>query len=318
VTTPPDLTTVVVSWNTVDLLDECLGSIVEATPAGLVNEIVVVDNGSADGSADHVRRRWPDVRVIANEQNVGFCRANNQAIRESSAPLLLLVNTDARLRPGGIEALLRYFDTDPRAAVVGPRLEYGDGTFQRWTAGRPLSTRSLASYLLALDRVTPLHPFTEGIYLARDTREPFQPGWVSSAVMAIRRAALDEVGPLDENIFVYMDDVDLCHRVRAGGWNVWYAADTTAVHLMGASTRRVTGKASPEALRALNRWYARVHGRRAAQTLRALEVTGFGLRAAAYGARSLVHRSPDARARTRAQMRAHAAHLRLALEPLSV
>lgn len=313
-----DLTTVVVNWNTVDLLDDCLASIIAATPSGLRNDIVVVDNGSADGSAAFVRERWPRVRLIANADNVGFCRANNQAIRASTAPYLLLVNTDARLQPGGIEALLGHFERDPRAAVVGPRLVYGDGSFQRWTAGRAFDTRSMASFLLGLDRLTRLHPHTEGIYLARDVDRAFRPAWVSSAVMAIRRAALDEIGLLDESIFVYMDDVDLCHRARAAGWTIWYAAETTAVHFMGGSSMRVTGKASPEALRALNRWYARVHGLPSAQVLRALEIAGFGLRTLGYAALSVAPRSTEERAGTRAQMKAHAAHLRLALEPIRV
>lgn len=317
-TTRPDLTTVVVNWNTVGLLDDCLTSITAAAPPGLEQEIIVVDNGSSDGSVQHLRRNWPQVQVIANRENVGFCRANNQAIRGSAAPFVLLVNTDARLQPGAIATLLRHFETDRRAAIVGPRLVYGDGSFQRWTAGRAFDTRSLANYLLGLDRLTRLHPHTEGIYAARDVSTPFQPAWVSSAVMAIRRAALDEIGLLDESIFVYMDDVDLCHRARAAGWTIWYTPETTAIHLMGASTARVTGKASPEALRALNRWYARVHGLPAAQVLRLLEVTGFGMRAVAYAAASVTGRSAAQRAGARAQMKAHTAHLRLALEPIRV
>lgn len=303
-----DLTTIVVNWNTVGLLDECFASIVEATPEGLTNEIVLVDNGSADGSVEHVRRHWPTVRVIANTENVGFCRANNQAIRASDSPYLLLVNTDARLEPGGIAALLRYFEDDPRAAVVGPRLVYGDGSFQRWTAGRLPDLGSMATYLAGLDTAGG-RGARRGLYLGADTRDPFRPEWVSSAVMALRRAAIDDVGPLDDRIFVYMDDVDLCARALAGGWTVWYAADTTATHFMGSSSKRATGKASPEALRALNRWYVRRHGRGAGVLLRAVEVAGFGARAALHGGRALLGHEGS-----RSRMSAHTAHLRLALE----
>ena len=308
-----DLTTVVVNWNTVGLLDDCLGSILAATPPGLRNDVVVVDNGSTDGSVEHLARRWPGVRVIANADNRGFCRANNQAIRTSSAPYLLLVNTDARLEPGGIAALLRWFDRDPRAAVVGPRLVYGDGSFQRWTAGRLPAPRSMATYLLGLDRLRRTGSRTGGLYLGEDTREPFQPDWVSSAVMAVRRDALDDVGLLDERIFVYMDDVDLCARALAGGWHVWYAADTTAIHFMGSSSKRLTGKPSPEALRALNRWYVRRHGAAAGVALRALEVGGFAARAVVAGAGSLAGRSGS-----RSRLSVHTAHLRLALERIDV
>jgi GT2 family glycosyltransferase len=132
--------------------------------------------------------------------------------------------------------------------------------------------------------------------------------------MALRRTAVEEVGLLDEEIFVYMDDVDLCERVRAAGWSVWYAPDTTATHFMGASSRRVVGSASLEALRALNRWFTRRHGSRAGAALRALEVAGFGARVIAYGTQSLVRDTPH----VRAQMRAHAARVRLALERVDV
>ncbi len=312
--TATSLTTIVVNWNTVGLLDDCLTSIVQHTPDHVLNEIIVVDNASADGSVAHLAARWPSVRVIANTENVGFCRANNQAIRDSVGDFLMLVNTDARIHRGGIEALLRYFERDDRAAVVGPRLVYGDGTFQRWTAGRPLTLGSAVNYFLSIDRLAPRRPAAAGLYLPVDTDLPFQPGWVSSAVMALRRRAIDQIGALDDSIFLYMDDVDLCQRARDGGWNVWYAADTTATHLMGASSRRTTGKASPEALRALNRWYVRRHGRASGVALRAVEVLGFGARATAYGAKAVLRRSPDARR----QMAAHLTHLRLALEPIRV
>ena len=304
-----DVTTVVVNWNTVGLLDECLASIQAATPPAVRNEVVVVDNGSTDGSVEHLRRYWPGVRLIVNPDNQGFCRANNAAIAATEAPILLLVNTDARLQPGNVETLLRYFRDDPRAAVVGPRLTYADGAFQRWTAGRLPGLRSLAAFLLGLDRMGPWR--RAGHYLGEDTGQPFQPEWVSSAVMAVRRSALDQVGRLDEDIFVYMDDVDLCARVRAAGWHVWYAAETTAIHFMGASSTRVTGQASPEALRALNRWYVRRHGAVRGRALRALEVVGFGARVLLHSVAAL-RRHPDARARRNA----HARHLRLALEPI--
>jgi GT2 family glycosyltransferase len=309
-----DLTTVVVNWNTVGLLDECLRSIVEATPDSVRNRIVVVDNASTDGSVEHLRRHWPEITVLVNELNEGFCRANNRAIRETSSPFVLLVNTDARIGPEAIATMLAYFDRDPRAAAVGPRLVYADDTFQRWTAGQAFGLRSAANYFLMVDRIAPRR--AAGLYLAEDTATPFRPAWVSSAVMALRRAAIEEVGLLDDGIFVYMDDVDLCDRLTRRGWHVWYAADTTVVHFMGGSTTRGPSDAStsPEALRALNRWFARRHGRTRARQLRALEVLGFGARAAVYGVVAVLGRSPSARSK----MRAHLSHLRLALEPIHV
>ena len=309
-----DLTTIIVNWNTVDLLDDCLRSVDENVPHGMTNRTIVVDNASHDGSVETLRRDWPDVEVIANEENVGFCRANNQALRVTTSPFVLLINTDARLTEGALATMLDRLAADPRAAVVGPRLEYGDGSFQRWTAGASFSLRSLASYFLGFDRFADRVPALAGIYLAHDTDQAFEPGWVSSAVMLLRRDALDEIGLLDDRIFVYMDDVDLCQRAVDAGWHVWYAADATAVHFMGASTKRTTGKASPEALRALNRWFVRRRGPNAGRALRLIEAAGFGARVAAHGTRSIVRRDPAGRR----QAAAHLTHLKLSLERIDV
>ncbi len=193
--------------------------------------------------------------------------------------------------------------------MVGPRLTYGDGGFQRWTAGRLPAFGPAATFFLGLDRLGPFRH--RGLYLGTDTNRPFEPEWVSSAVMAIRRTALEEVGLLDERIFVYMDDVDLCDRVRAAGWRVWYAAETTATHFMNGSSKRAVGRVSPEALKALNRWYVRRHGPASGLALRAVETCGFTARVLMHSIAAL-RRRPDAHA----QRAAHAVHLRLALEPI--
>lgn len=312
-----DVATIVVNWNTVGLLDDCLASIIAATPASVRNQIVVVDNGSTDGSVAHLAARWPEVTVIANAENVGFCRANNAAIRATDAPVVLLVNTDARLQPGNVAAFCDYLARDPQTAVVGPRLVYGDGAFQRWTAGRLPALGAAAVFFLGLDRLRAGQH--RGLYLGRDTRGSFQPQWVSSAVMAIRREALDDVGLLDEQIFVYMDDVDLCSRMLARGWRVWYAAETTATHFMNGSSQRAVGRVSPEALRAFNRWYVRRHGRLSGLGLRGLEVLGFGARVLVHSlVQTAGHRGGAGghRAEAAARRSAHAVYLRLALEPV--
>ena len=179
---PFDVTTVIVNWNTVDLLDDCLASVAAEIPDGFTHQVVVVDNGSRDGSAEWLRTRHPDVTLIESPVNLGFCRANNLALRSSSSKFVLLINTDARLTPGSFQAMLDRLSDDPRAAIVGPRLVYGDGTFQRWTAGAPIGLRSMATYLFGLDRLGGRSLARQGLYLGRDTSESFQPGWVSSAV----------------------------------------------------------------------------------------------------------------------------------------
>lgn len=295
-----DVCAIVVNWDTADLLDACLTSL-QAHGADHLAGVIVVDNGSEDGSADLVRRAWPDVELIANDDNLGYTRANNQAIVRSRHEHLLLINADAMLQPGCLPVLRARMDADPRAAVVGPRLVYADGSWQRWTAGKAPSLRSAMSYFLLLDR---LERFAgDSVYLARDVTAPFRPDWVSSACMLVRRDALDGVGLLDERYFCYMDDVDLCQRVRDAGWTVWYEPDAVATHLMGQATVRRTGAASPAALRNFNDYFTRRHGTAAGATLRAVEVAGFTARAAAYTVASAFRSDPASRSQARAHLR---------------
>ncbi len=308
---PADISVVIVNWNTVDLLDECLWTLREHgdTAAGQL-EVVVVDNGSTDGSRELLADRWPEVVLIANDDNVGFCRANNQAIEATARPYLLLINADAQLTSGCLATLCERMVSDDRIGIVAPRLVYGDGRFQRWTAGKAPSLGSVASYLFVLDRLSGRVPAFTGTYLGYDTTEAFEPDWVSSACFLVRRAMFDAIGPLDPNIFVYMDDVELCQRATDGGWRVWYEPAATCIHLMGQSTKRKTGAASPEALRAFNRYFERQHGPRQTTVLRTLQAGGFGLRVAAYGATGAVTRDDN----RRAAARAHLTHFKLSLE----
>ena len=309
--TAADVTAIIVNWNTEDLLDASLRSLRDhGGERADEMEIVVVDNGSSDGSLDLLAASWPDVTVIANEDNVGFCRANNQAIEVTTRPYLLLINADAMLQPGCLPALLDRMASDDRVGVVAPRLVYGDGRFQRWTAGAAPSLPSMANYLFFTDRFAERSAVFTGHYLGRDTSDAFAPDWVSSACMLVRRAMFDEVGAMSDEIFVYMDDVELCQRGRDGGWTVWYEPAGTCTHLMGQSTKRKTGAASPEAMRAFNRYFERRHGRRQTTVLRALQVGGFGLRVVAYRASGAARRDDG----HRAAARAHLNHLKLSLE----
>ncbi len=271
----------IVNWNTCDLLDECLQSLrAFADPRP---EIVVVDNGSTDGSVEMLAEHWPDVQVIVNATNRGYQAANNQGMRAARGDALLLINADAMLTAGCLDALLDRLATDPRAAIVGPRLVYGDESFQRWTAGRLPSLAAAASYFFFFDRFRP----RSGLWLGRDVDTAFQPGWVSSACMVVRRDALADIGLMDERFFAYMDDVDLCARAGDAGWTVWYEPAATAIHLMGQSTKRRTGEASPLALQSFIRWFGMRRGALSLALFRAMAAVGFSLRAAIYGVASL-------------------------------
>jgi N-acetylglucosaminyl-diphospho-decaprenol L-rhamnosyltransferase len=281
---------VIVNWNTADLLEGCLRSIAsEAT--GFEVETIVVDNASSDGSVAMLERDWPEVKVLVNPTNVGYQRANNQALAVAGGELLLLINADAALRPGALRTMVARLDGDPNSGAVGPRLVYGDGSWQRWTAGRAPGLASTASFYLFAERVSRRWA-SRSVFMAADVRQAFQPDWVSSACMLVRAQALVSVGPMDERYFCYMDDVDLCQRMRDGGWHVWYEPAAEVVHLMGQSTRRATGAPSPAAIRNYNDYVTRQRGALVGAGARAAEAVGFTARSLIYGAQAIVRRSP--------------------------
>jgi len=275
-------------------------------PAG--SQVVVVDNDSADDSVQVVREQFPEAELLVNERNEGYQRANNRGIRVATGEYLLLINSDALLDTGALDPMLARMAADDRAAVVGPRLVYGDGSFQRWTAGRAPGVGAIAAFFLYGERLS-TRIARRSLYLARDVDVAFQPDWVSSACMLVRRAALDEIGLLDERYFCYMDDVDLCQRARDAGWHVWYEPTSTVVHLMGQASKRNTGAASPAAILNFNDYVRRRSGGPAAIAARSMEVVGFGTRALAYLARGLTA-GTDGRAEARAHVRNVAASLR--------
>ena len=303
---PPTVSAIVVNWNSGDLLARCLAALRDH--AGPDVEVIVVDNASTDGSSDVIAASWPDVQLTVNAENVGYQRANNQGMRAASGDFLLLINADAFLTSGCLDALRARMQADPAAAAVGPRLVYGDGTWQRWTAGREPTLGAAIAYFWFLERLP--GGGQRGLYLGSDLRRAFQCDWVSSACMLVRRAALDEIGLMDESYFAYMDDVDLCRRAREAGWHIWYEPAAEVVHLMGRSAPRHAGRTSPAALRAFNAYFERSHGVRAAAALRAVEVSGFVARAALYAAAGLAGR----RTAHRAAARAHLRNARLSLE----
>jgi GT2 family glycosyltransferase len=209
--------------------------------------------------------------------------------------------------------MLARMEGDARVGAVGPRLVYGDGRWQRWTAGRAPTLWTALTYFLFLERLFPGWPAFRSMYLGQDLRRAFAADWVCSACMLLRRAALDQVGLLDERLFVYMDDVELCQRLRAGGWSVWYCPEGEAVHFGSQSTPGSIAAGSSRALRAFKAYFARHHGPAATLALRGVEAVGFGLRVLAYGIAARAS-SPAASARLSASARAHWVHLKATKE----
>jgi len=291
---PTSVAVVIVNWNTKALLNECLKSFSRHPAPGVSTDLVVVDNGSTDGSVELVRREWPDVALIENPENRGFTRASNQGIRATASEYVLLINTDAELTAGCLDLLVRAMEIDPNVAAAGARLVAPSGRWQRTGAGRAPTLRSAINHYLFLERVLPR---AQGVYLTVDVTEPRSVDWISSACMLLRRSALDQVGLLNEEFFVYMDDVDICGRLRAAGWAVTYVGSATAIHHEGGSSTNTKAAAKLGALRNFDRYFAGQHGRRQLALLRAVQVVGYGSRAAAYAAAAAVRREARFKAR---------------------
>lgn len=222
---------IIVNWNTRALLAQCIES-VRTTAAGDV-EIVVVDNASADGSVAMVRECFPAARLLANAENRGFAAANNQAVAATDRPFILLLNSDAELTVGTLAALVDVLAQQPRAAAVGAQLRDFDGSFQASHAAFP----SLAQSLLVQSGVGRL---LYGAWYPNDgpraDATACSVDWVGGACVLVRRSAFDAVGGFDESYFLYSEEMDLCYRLRAAGWQVWYQPAAVARHRGGGSS----------------------------------------------------------------------------------
>ena len=233
-----DLSVVIVSYNVRAFLEQCLVS-GERAMTKLDVEVWVVDNRSVDGSVDMVRRRFPWVNVIANEENVGFSVANNQAIRQSAGRYVLLLNPDTMVREDSFELGVAYADANPKLGGMGVPMFDGTGKFL------PESKRGLPTPWAAfcrmsgLYRLAPQSNFLNAYYAGQVNRsETGTIDILSGAYMWMRRDALDQVGLLDEQFFMYGEDIDLSWRLVIGGWQNHYFAETSIIHYKGESTKK--------------------------------------------------------------------------------
>ena len=213
---------IIVSFNARADLERCLESLYTAPPA-MPHDILVVDNGSTDGSAEAVRGR-PDLRVVEVGSNIGFARANNLGIRESHGTNILLLNSDTIVPSGAIDRLVAELDRDPEVAVVGPRLVD--------PAGR--AELSFGRMIGPLNELRQKRIAQSGAVDAL-TRRRQHPDWVSGACLLVRRADVDAVGGLDERYFMYTEDVDFCAAIRARGRRILFTPDVEVVHVRGRS-----------------------------------------------------------------------------------
>jgi len=236
----PRLSIIIVTYNSMGHIDECLRSLVEHRPA-VDHEIVVVDNASTDGTAAAIRARWNGVRVIDAGANLGFARANNLGIQQTFGELILLLNPDTSIPARAVDMLVGALETRPDVAIAGPRLVNADGhaelSFGRMMS--PLAEVRQKALVRGSERGGPIATYVESM-----TRRERDVDWVSGACLLVRRTDAESVGLMDERYFMYAEDVDFCAAVRARGRRVLFYPAAEIVHIRGQS--RATASAAAE------------------------------------------------------------------------
>ena len=262
-----DVSVVVVTFNSAQWIERCLESI-------RGHETIVVDHGSDDGTLELVRERFPEARVIEQE-NRGMGGGNNAGMRLASGRYFLLLNSDAWVLGDGTERLAAFADGHPEAAVVGPRLLNPDGSLQPSARAFPTLWRLATEYLF-LRKLAPrsrlLNRFYEGGF---DHDEPREVDWLFGACLLVRRDAADQVGLFDEEFFMFSEETDWCYRFRQAGWSVWFYPGAEVVHVGGASHG---GRLFAENVRGQLRFLAKHRGTREAERARRLLLAGVRLR----------------------------------------
>jgi GT2 family glycosyltransferase len=227
----PELSICMVSLNCRKVVEDCLVSLRKSAYQDF--EILCSDNGSTDGTLEYLRAQ-PDVHLIENGWNAGFTKGTNQAIAASSGDFVLWLNTDTILREDSLGAMIDFLKSHPRAGVVGPKVLNADGSFQpQCKRGIPTPLASLC-YVTGLDRAFPKNR-TAGRYLLRYVSEDESSvvDAVSGCCLMTRRKLVDTVGPLDEAMFGFGEDLDWCVRAAKAGWEVWYYPGSVITHLKG-------------------------------------------------------------------------------------
>jgi N-acetylglucosaminyl-diphospho-decaprenol L-rhamnosyltransferase len=249
------LSIIIVSWNTRQDLLDCLASIM-ANPPGGPFEVLVFDNNSRDGSAEAVAAEYPQVRLLASPDNLGFARANNQAATLAQGQYWLLLNPDTLVHPSAIDRLVEHLAAHPGAAGVGPRLVNPDGSLQLSIYYRPTLLREWWR-LFHLDRFYSLSGYPASALAAPVTRHVEM---LDGACLLLRRQAIEPLGLFDEDYFIYSEEDDLCDRLGQAGWELHWLPQAVITHKAGQSTRQVADAMFVELYRNKTKFFRKRRG----------------------------------------------------------
>ena len=239
------LSIIIVSFNTKKLILDCLESIF-ATTGDLNLEVIVVDNDSVDDSPVAIKDNFPQVKLITNTTNTGFAKANNQGIKVSSGDYIMLLNSDTIVKPNALEILIDYLDSHPQVGIAAPQLLNPDGSIQP-NGGYLPRLSNIIAWMLFIDDLPFIRPWFWSYQLRYlpGFRRTHAMGWLQGAALVLRRHTLEEIGLLDENIFMYAEDVEICYRAQKSNWQVVLFPPAQVIHAgfqSGSSEKAILGE----------------------------------------------------------------------------
>jgi len=233
-----DVSTVIVNWNTCDILRDCLASLYEETRT-IDFEVIVIDNFSSDGSAAMIKQEFPQVKLIENSENKGFAAANNQGMAIAQGRYVLLLNSDTIVLDKAINKTILFADVHPEAAVVGCKVLNPDKTPQPTCFMFP----SLINMFLSSTYLYKLFPKSRLFGRERmtwwDRNDVREVDVATGCFMLVRRQAIEQIGLMDEQFFVYGEETDWCYRFKQGGWKILFKPEAEIIHFGGQSSKRI-------------------------------------------------------------------------------
>lgn len=314
-----DISFLIVSWNVRELLKRAVQTILDDT-RDLEIEIIVVDNASRDGTVEMLRAEFPNVRVIANNENVGFTRGNNQGLEIAQGRFLFLINPDTEIERGATRALLNFMDApeNARVGIVGPQLVYADGSLQSSRRRFPKFSTALFEST-KLEQWFPNNPLiTDYRLLNTDNNATQDVDWLVGAAMFARRAVYEQIGGLDERFFMYSEEMDWCYRAKNArfsakdsGWRVVYFPNARVLHHEAKSSEQVRAQRDIYFHSSKVRYFKKHHGVLQGELLRYFLLSTFAFQWLEEGAKFLLGHKRELRAE---RMKAYAQVLKSGLQ----
>lgn len=273
-----DLSILIVNYNTRELTLDALRSVYRSQTK-YTFEVILIDNHSTDGSVEAIKEEFPQVKIIENQENVGFAKANNQGIRRAAGRYILLLNSDTIIQPDTLEIMLRFMDQHPNIGASGCKVVLPDGSLDKaCRRGFPTPSASFY-YAFGLAKLFPHVPkFNQYQLSYLDPDDDYPVDCLVGAFMLVRREVIDHVGMLDEDFFMYGEDVDWCYRIKKAGWEIYYYPKTSIIHYKGAGKKRKSRKVVYEFHRAMILFHRKHYQKSYSWLVNGLVYAGVGLK----------------------------------------